>query len=72
MAPVISVMSVIILWAVFPLAPPVYGVDLNVAVLYLVAAGAFGTLSIIMAGWSSNNKYALLGRLPQRGHHDFV
>lgn len=61
MAPVISAMSVIILWAVFPLAAKVYGTDLNVAVLYLIAAGAFGTLAVIMAGWSSNNKYALLG-----------
>jgi NADH-quinone oxidoreductase subunit H len=32
-----------------------------VGVLYIVAVGAAGTLSIIMAGWSSNNKYALLG-----------
>ena len=31
------------------------------AVLYLVAAGALGTLSIIVGGWASNNKYALLG-----------
>ncbi len=61
MAPVISAMSVIILWAIFPLAAKVYGTDLNVGVLYLVAAGAFGTLAVIMAGWSSNNKYALLG-----------
>jgi NADH-quinone oxidoreductase subunit H len=34
-------------------------------VLYLVAAGALGTLSIIMAGWASNNKYALLGAYRQ-------
>ncbi len=61
MAPVISAMSVIILWAIFPLAARIYGTDLNVGVLYLIAAGAFGTLSVIMAGWSSNNKYALLG-----------
>jgi NADH-quinone oxidoreductase subunit H len=32
-----------------------------VAVLYVVAIGSLGTLSIIMAGWASNNKYALLG-----------
>jgi NADH-quinone oxidoreductase subunit H len=36
-------------------------VDLNVGLLYIVAAGALGALAIIMAGWSSNNKYALLG-----------
>jgi NADH-quinone oxidoreductase subunit H len=61
LAPVISMASVIILWAILPLSSRILGVDLNVAVLYLVAAGALGTLSIIMAGWASNNKYALLG-----------
>jgi NADH-quinone oxidoreductase subunit H len=65
MAPVISAGSVIILWAGIPLASRIYGVDLNVALLYLVAAGAFGTLAIIMAGWSSNNKFALLGAFRQ-------
>jgi len=60
-APVLAAVSVIILWAVLPLSSKIFGVDLNVAVLYLVAAGALGTLAIIMAGWSSNNKYALLG-----------
>ncbi len=61
LAPVLSLASVLLLWAILPLSALVYGVDLNVAVLYLVAAGALGTLAVIMAGWSSNNKYALLG-----------
>lgn len=65
MAPVLSLASVVFLWAIIPLAATVYGVDLNVGVLYLVAAGAIGTLSIIMAGWASNNKYALLGAYRQ-------
>jgi len=65
MAPVLSVFSVLILWAIIPLAPVIIGVDLNVGLLYLVAAGAIGTLSIIMAGWSSNNKFALLGAFRQ-------
>ena len=60
-APVLAATSVIVLWAILPLASTIYGVDLNVGLLYIVAAGALGTLSIIMAGWSSNNKYALLG-----------
>jgi NADH-quinone oxidoreductase subunit H len=60
-APVLAAMSVIILWAILPLSSKIFGTDLNVAVLYLVAAGALGTLAIIMGGWSSNNKYALLG-----------
>jgi NADH-quinone oxidoreductase subunit H len=65
LAPVLSVFSVLILWAIIPLAPVIIGVDLNVGLLYLVAAGAIGTLSIIMAGWSSNNKFALLGAFRQ-------
>ncbi len=65
LAPILSLLSVLLLWAVVPLAPTILGVDLNVALVYLVAAGALGTLAIIMAGWASNNKYALLGAFRQ-------
>lgn len=61
LAPILSMTSVLILWAVVPLAPTILGVDLNVGVLYIIAAGAIGTLSIIMAGWASNNKFSLIG-----------
>ncbi|NWG05549.1 MAG: NADH-quinone oxidoreductase subunit H [Chloroflexi bacterium] len=64
-APMLSMMSVLILWAIVPLAPTILGVDLNIGALYLIAAGAIGTLSIIMAGWSSNNKFALIGAFRQ-------
>ncbi len=65
LAPILSMMSVLIVWAVIPLAPVMLGVDLNVGVLFLIAAGAIGTLSIIMGGWSSNNKFALIGGFRQ-------
>jgi NADH-quinone oxidoreductase subunit H len=65
LAPLLSMMSVLVLWAIVPLAPTMLGVDLNIGALYLVAAGAIGTLAIIMAGWSSNNKYAMLGAFRQ-------
>jgi NADH-quinone oxidoreductase subunit H len=61
LGPVLAIASVLFLWAILPLSSKVFGVDLNVAVLYLVAAGGLGTLSIIIGGWASNNKYALLG-----------
>jgi len=61
LAPVLALGTVLLLWAVIPLAPTVIGADINVAVLYIVAIGAIGSLAIIMAGWASNNKYALLG-----------
>ena len=59
--PIIALATVLLLWAVIPLAPTVLGGDINVAVLFIVAVGAVGTLGIIMAGWASHNKYALLG-----------
>ena len=61
LAPILSVSAVILLWAILPFASTVVGSDIYVGVLYVVAVGAIGTLSLIMAGWSSNNKYALLG-----------
>ncbi len=60
-APVLAMASVLAIWAVFPIAVNVIGADVNVGVLYIVAVGAFGILAILMAGWSSNNRYALLG-----------
>ncbi len=61
LAPIISMIAVLLIWAVIPFAPGWIGTDLNVGVLYIAAVGSFGILSILMAGWASNNKYALLG-----------
>jgi NADH-quinone oxidoreductase subunit H len=61
LAPIMSVFSVLMIWAVIPWASTWVAADLNVGVLYIAAVGSFGILSILMAGWSSNNKYALLG-----------
>jgi len=63
MAPVMALATVLMLWAVIPMAPTIVGSDINVGVLYVVAIGAISTLGIIMAGWSSNNKYATMGGL---------
>ena len=59
--PVIAVASVVGIWAVIPFASTMVGTDINVGILYSVAVGAIGTLAIMMGGWASNNKYALLG-----------
>ncbi|MCL4303430.1 MAG: NADH-quinone oxidoreductase subunit NuoH [Anaerolineae bacterium] len=60
-APGLAMISAIMTFAVIPFAPGFVGSDLNVALLYIVAVGGLGTLSILMGGWASNNKYALLG-----------
>ncbi len=61
LAPLLAVMAVVGIWAVIPLAPTLIGANINIGVLYVVAIGAIGTLGIMIAGMSSNNKYALLG-----------
>ncbi len=65
-APIISVGSIVLMWAAIPLGPRLpnarmIGVDLEIGILYVIAVASFGTLGTLMAGWSSNNKYALLG-----------
>lgn len=61
LAPVVSVAAVLLMWAIIPFAPTIVGVPLAVGLLYVVAVGGFGELAIMLAGWSSNNKYALMG-----------
>ncbi len=61
LAPVLAVAGVLFVYAVLPFGINFLGVNLDMGVLYVVAAGTIGELGIILAGWGSNNKYALLG-----------
>lgn len=61
LAPILSVFAAIMLLAVIPFGAGLIGEDLNVGVLYIVAMGSLGSMAVLMAGWGSNNKYALLG-----------
>jgi NADH-quinone oxidoreductase subunit H len=61
LAPIVAFAAVILMWAVVPFTSQHIGADLSVGVLYLLAVGSLGTVKIMVAGWSSNNKYALLG-----------
>jgi NADH-quinone oxidoreductase subunit H len=60
LAPILAVTGVVGLWAVIPLASGVYGADLEVGALFLPAVAVLGTLAVLMAGWSSDNKFALI------------
>jgi NADH-quinone oxidoreductase subunit H len=60
LAPVLAVAAVLMVWAVIPFGISLYGVNLNVATLYIVAVGSLGEMAVVLAGWGSNNKFALL------------
>ena len=73
LAPIITVVPVLILMAVVPLGPDVtlfgrtftlsLAGDVNVGVLYILSVASIAVYGIVIAGWSSNSKYALLGGL---------
>jgi NADH-quinone oxidoreductase subunit H len=60
-APILSAAAAMIVFAAIPFGPGLIGADINIGILYILAVSGLGVLAILMAGWSSNNKYALLG-----------
>jgi NADH-quinone oxidoreductase subunit H len=61
LAPVLAVIAALLVWAVVPFGPGVIGTDLNIGLFYVLAISSVSVVPILLAGWSSNNKYALLG-----------
>ncbi len=62
-APVVVYMASVMTLVVLPFAPGLFGQDFNVGLLYFFAMGGLGVVGLLMAGWSSFNKYSLLGGL---------
>src|SRR3954453_2689964 len=63
LAPVVVYMSAVMVLLVLPFAPGIFGQDFNIALLYVFAVGGLTVVGLLMAGWSSFNKYSLLGGL---------
>jgi len=57
LAPIITFTVALIVWAVVPFQAGVVLADINVGLLYVLAASSLGVYGIILAGWSSNSKY---------------
>ncbi len=62
-APVVVFLTAVMTFMVIPFGPGLVGQDLNVGLLYLFAVGGMTVVGLLAAGWSSFNKYSLLGGL---------
>jgi len=67
LAPLIVLMSTFLLVAVVPFGPDAYFTDFDAGVFYMLAVSSISVLGILIAGWSSANKYSLLGGLRAAG-----
>jgi NADH-quinone oxidoreductase subunit H len=67
MAPAMIFVPVLMTYLVIPIDRNLIVEDLNVGLFYLLAIGSVGAIGVLMAGWSSANKYALIGALRSAG-----
>ena len=63
LAPIIAFTAFLICFAIVPISPDWGVIDLNVGLLFFFAVAGIAVYAVLFAGWSSNNKYALLGAL---------
>jgi len=60
-APILAAMGSLLVYAVVPFGQGMIGVDLDIGIFYILVVGSLGPLAVLISGWSSSNKYALLG-----------
>jgi NADH-quinone oxidoreductase subunit H len=63
LAPFIVIIASFMAIAAIPFAKGLQAIDLNIGVLYVIAVSAMGVVGVLLAGWSSNNKYSLIGAM---------
>ncbi len=63
LAPVIAMVSVLLAFAIVPITATLGVVDMNIGLLFFFAMTSLGVYAVMLGGWSSNNKYSLLGAL---------
>ncbi|KOH43709.1 NADH-quinone oxidoreductase subunit NuoH [Sunxiuqinia dokdonensis] len=62
-APAMLVITILMSFAIVPFTPEIMVVDLNIGILFFLAMSSLGAYSVVLGGWSSNNKYSLLGAI---------
>lgn len=60
-APIVCFVAAFLAYVVMPFGDGLIVADLNIGILYIISVTTFTIISLLMAGWGSNNKYALLG-----------
>jgi NADH-quinone oxidoreductase subunit H len=63
LAPFIVIVASIMAIGALPFAKGLQAIDLNIGVFYLMAVSSMGVIGVLLAGWSSNNKYSLIGAM---------
>jgi NADH-quinone oxidoreductase subunit H len=63
MAPLLAIVPALAAWAVIPISPILVIADINAGLLYVLALTSVGVYGVIIAGWSTNSKYAFLGAM---------
>lgn len=67
LAPAVVLISTFVLYAVIPIGPRLVAEDLDVGIFFALAISSVSVIGVLMAGWASSNKYALLGALRAAG-----
>lgn len=62
-APIVSFISLLLVMAIIPIDSNYFIININIGILFFFMMASFSIYSILFAGWSSNNKYALLGAI---------
>jgi NADH-quinone oxidoreductase subunit H len=63
LAPFIVIIASFMAIAAIPFANGLHAIDMNIGVLYVIAVSSMGVIGVLLAGWSSNNKYSLIGAM---------
>ncbi|BAH82920.1 NADH-quinone oxidoreductase subunit NuoH [Candidatus Ishikawella capsulata] len=61
LAPVIAFLSLLLVFAIIPISPNWIVINLNIGILFFLMMAGLSVYAVLFAGWSSNNKYSLLG-----------